>query len=328
MSVLPHFLHPAWLLGVPLLLGLAAWLAHRQAHAWAWAAVVDRELLGHLRLPAADKHASPWPLIALGWALAATALAGPSFGHKQGSAYRVASAWVLLLDLSPSMSVTDLRPDRITRARYAVADLLTAARDVRVALVVFAGEPHTVTPLTTDVGTVRTLLRPLAPRLMPESGDELAPALQEAAQLLRGAHASQGQIIVLSDGFDDVESATLEAQRLHEQGMTVHVVSVGTEAGAPLPDPRGGFQHDERGEIVLARLAPAALEAVATAGGGRLVSLAQLPSLTAALQHLQARTLDGEQPLDARAAAWRNDGVWLLPPLLLLVGLIARRGWL
>ena len=324
----PHFLHPLWLLALLPLLGLAAWLAHRHGQAGAWAGVVDRELLGLLRLPRAHTRSSPWPLIGLGWALAATALAGPSFGHRQGSAYRVASAWVLLLDLSPSMSVADLAPDRITRARYAVADLLTAARDVRVALVVFAGEPHTVTPLTTDVGTVRTLLRPLAPRLMPEAGDALAPALQEAERLLRGAHAFQGQIIVLSDGFDDVEPAALEAQRLHEQGMTVHVVSVGTEAGAPLPDVRGGFQRDERGDILFARVQPAALQAVAAAGGGRLVTLAELPELTATLQQQQARTLDGEQALDSHIAGWRNDGIWLLPPLLLVVALIARRGWL
>ena len=28
-----------------------------------------------------------------------------------------------------------------------------------------------------------------------------------------------------------------------------------------------------------------------------------------------------------RVASWLNDGVWLLPPLLLLAALLARRGW-
>jgi len=226
------------------------------------------------------------------------------------------------------MSAVDLLPDRVTRARYGVADLLTAARDVRVALIVFAGEPHTVTPLTTDVGTVRTLLRPLAPRLMPERGDELAPALDEAQRLLRGAHAEQGQVIVLSDGFGDTDRAVLAAQRMRHQGITVHIVGVGTEAGAPEPDGRGGFLRDTRGTVVLARMPSEALLAVAAAGGGRFVRLAQLDDLIGTL-HDQARALQSSSAAtNARLASWRNDGVWFLPPLLISGLLLARRGWL
>ena len=324
-----RLLHPAWLAAVPLLVALALWLAHRERTRGAWAAVVEPKLLELLRLAEGSTRASPWPLIALAWAIACVALAGPSFGHRLGTAYRGSSAWVLLLDLSPSMSAVDLRPDRVTRARYAVADLLSAARDVRVALVVFAGEPHTVTPLTTDVGTVRTLLRPLAPRLMPEQGDALAPALTEAQRLLRGARAEQGQVIVLSDGFSDVEESVLAAQRLHEQGVTVHVVGVGTTAGAPQPDARGGFLRDERGQVLLARVQPAALASVATAGGGQFVPLTDLPQLISALQDAQSRGFDGQGGSGlAHLAGWRNDGIWLLPPLLIIVALIARRGWL
>ena len=90
------------------------------------------------------------------------------------------------------MSAADLEPNRVTRARYVASDLLGEAHDNRVGLVVFAGESHTVTPLTSDVATVRMLLKPLAPGLMPESGDNLAPALQEAGRLLQAGAAQHG----------------------------------------------------------------------------------------------------------------------------------------
>ncbi|WP_312632366.1 vWA domain-containing protein, partial [Mammaliicoccus sciuri] len=87
---------------------------------------------------------------------------------------------VVVLDLSPSMAAADLQPDRVTRARYAIDDLLGAARDARVGLVAFSDEPYTVSPLTDDVATVRALSQPLAPGIMPSAGDQLAPALRQA----------------------------------------------------------------------------------------------------------------------------------------------------
>ncbi|MFX9023860.1 VWA domain-containing protein, partial [Acinetobacter baumannii] len=81
------------------------------------------------------------------------------------------------------MAASDMTPDRVTRARYAVDDLLGAARDARVGLVVVSGEAYTVSPLTEDVATIRGLLPPLAPSIMPGSGDQLAPALETAAKL-------------------------------------------------------------------------------------------------------------------------------------------------
>src|SRR3546814_3900448 len=82
------------------------------------------------------------------------------------------------------MAARDLSPDRVTRARYALDDLLGAAHGARVALIAFSDEAYTVTPLTDDVATVRTLLPPLAPDIMPTPGDQLAPALAQAGKLL------------------------------------------------------------------------------------------------------------------------------------------------
>ncbi len=325
-----HFLHPAWLLALLPLLALAVWAArHDRQPDGAWAHVVDAHLLPALRLSRAGRGMSPWLLVGLAWALGTLALAGPAWQLESSTGYRAPSSWVLLLDLSPSMSAADLAPDRATRARFAVSDLLNAAQDARVALVVFAGEPYTVTPLTTDVATVRTLLEPLSPRLMPETGHNVAPALIEALRLLHAGHAARGEVVVLGDGFDDDERALLTAANLARQGVTVNVVGVGTSSGAPRRDSAGNFVRDELGNIVVTRMQTEALRQLASAGGGRFVTLAELPSLVGTLHAARAYALDAESArTGAAVATWRNEGVWLLPPMLLLVGLIARRGWL
>jgi len=324
-----HFLHPQWLLALPPLLILVAWLLRPTARDAQWSRIVDPDLLSVLRVNVSRKGSSPWLLLGLLWTLAVVALAGPAWTRLESPAFRARSAWVLVLDLSPSMSASDLEPSRVARARYAASDLLSAAHDNRIGLVVFAGESHTVSPLTSDVATVRMLLKPLAPGLMPESGDNLAPALEEAGRLLRAGTAQHGKVIVMSDGFADPAESLRVAQKLRDEGTTVQVIGVGTNSGAPERDSRGDFVRDANGRPQLAHLQTDELRRLATAGGGDYFTVGDVPHLIQSLDSGQSRAIDSTAAAPRmQLESWRNEGVWLLPPLLLLGALLARRGWL
>jgi Ca-activated chloride channel family protein len=300
-----HFLHPAWLLALPLLLLFAAWLSRASRGDTNWSRVVDSQLLALLRVEEGRRHrVAPWLLLGAVWTLAVFALAGPTWKRSESPAFRAPAAWVMVMDLSPSMSTTDVSPNRVTRARYAAIDLLSAAHDARVGLIAFAGEPHTVTPLTTDIATIRLLLQPLAPSLMPEAGDRLAPALEEAEGLLKAGISQHGQVIVFSDGFSDPAAAFQVAQRLRQEGASVNVVAVGAAQSEML-------------------------KRVAAAGGGEFVPASGVSGLLARLQSIQSQEVErGNAATEARLTTWQNGGVWLLPPLLLLAALLARRGWI
>jgi len=324
-----HFLYPLWLLGLPALWALAAGFAWRRRRGGGWAQLVDPALIGVLRLGSLERSSSPWlPIVAV-WTLAALALSGPAWERAPSRAYRAPQDWVVVLDLSPSMNVGDVAPDRVTRARYAIDDILSAARDARVGLVAFAGEAHIVVPLTTDAATVRSLLQPLAPNIMPETGDDLAPALAAASRLLREAGSRNGRVIVLTDGFADPEAAYGVAGSLAQQGVHLDVLGIGTPQGAPAVNPGGGFVQNAQGVSVVAKLAVEELQHLASVGAGRYWSLGDLSTLIASLHG------GAENPFDEHAIAtkievgeWRNEGIWLLPPLLLFAALFARRGWL
>lgn len=323
-----HFLNPYWFLALPPLLALVVWLARRRAGDAAWQRLLDGELLSLLRLSEAGVGRSPWLLIGLLWTLAVLALAGPTWQRQITPAYRAPAAWILALELSPSMDAADVPPSRIAQARYAIDNLLSAAHDARVGLVTFAGDAYTVAPLTSDVATVRNLAQPLTPSLMPEAGDRLAPALRESARLLGAARGRDRQVIVLADGFTDPAQALIAARQLHRQGIVVNVVGVGTSSGAPQPDGNGSFVRDASGQVVLTRLDTDLLRQVATAGGGRFVPLSALPQLIATLQNAGSREFkSGVAAPHVQLASWLNDGIWLLPALLLLAALLARRGW-
>jgi len=327
-----HFLHPAWLLALPPLLLLTAWLARSIANDGNWSKIVDAQLLPLLRISEGRRARSVWPfLMGSIWTLAVVALAGPAWNRIKSPAFRAPASWILVLDLSPSMGAGDLPPSRVARARYAAADILSAAHDARVGLVAFAGEPHTVAPLTSDVATVRVLLQPLAPSLMPESGDRLAPALDEAQQLLSaGGYMRHGQVVVLSDGVSDPVESLRVAQELRKKGSTVNVIGVGTTAGAPEPDGKGDFVHDPTGRPHISRLQAEELQHIAAAGGGEYLPVSGVSGLVKTLEAQQARALDADRASsssDTMLSTWQNEGVWLLPPLLLLAAWLARRGW-
>lgn len=324
-----HFLHPYWLLALPPLVALAVWLARRRGRDGPWPRLLDGELLTLLRLSEGGAGRSPWLLFGLIWTVAVVALASPSWQRQITPAYRAPAAWVVALELSPSMDAADVPPSRIARARYAVEDLLSAAHDARVGLLAFAGDAYPVAPITSDVATVRNLAQPLSPSLMPESGDRLAPALEEAGSLLHAAPGTDRQVIVLTDGFTDPARALLRARQLQRQGITVNIVGVGTSTGAPEPNGNGGFVRNAQGQVVLTRLDTGLLQRVAAAGGGHYVPLSGMPALIADLHAAGSRQMSsGVAAQHVRLASWLNDGVWLLPALLLLAALLARRGWI
>jgi Ca-activated chloride channel family protein len=329
-----HFLRPLWLLALPLLWALVFWLARRRTRGEDWSSVIDADLLPALRLDAVERgdaggrSTRPWPWLALAWTLAVLALAGPSWQQDSSPAYRAPAAWVLVLDLSPSMAASDLAPNRVTRARYALDDVLGAARDARVGLVVFSDEPYTVTPLTQDVATVRALMPSLAPDMMPSAGDHLAPALDQAQRLLAASGASDKRIVVVSDGFDDPAAALRYAAALKAQGVAISVVGAGTPGGAPLLGANGGFAQDVNGQTRLEHLDVDQLQQLATVGGGRYVDIAHLPSLVSDLQASSHKPGEAIAAQGVVVAHWRDAGAFLLPAVLLLAALLTRRRWL
>jgi Ca-activated chloride channel family protein len=325
-----HFIRPDWLIALPLVWSLSAWLMLKHARDGDWSHLIDPELLPGLRLKgqSGSGSASPWPWLCCAWTLAVVALAGPSWEQEEVPAYRAPAVWMVVLGLSPSMAATDLSPNRYTRARYAINDILDSARDARVGMVVYSDEAYTVSPLTDDVATVRALLPPMAPDIMPSAGDHLAPALLRAGTLLQQSGAKDKQLVLLADEFDDPAAALTAAAKLKAQGVTLNVVGVGTSGGAPIKGSGGQFSLDSKGQPQLARLNTDSLRQVAIAGGGRYVDLDGLSTLTTDLHSQPDRLAGATEEHGVHLSKWLDGGAWLLPGLLLLAAVLARRGWL
>ena len=329
MPELFHFQAPGWFwLVIPLLLIL--WLLRRSGEqSSAWRKVCDARLLPFL-LDTQDSRAASLPalLMLVGGLLAIIALADPVWEQREQPVYHNEAARVIVLDLSSSMLSPDMKPSRMLQARYKVADILKQDLDGQTGLVAFAGDAFAVAPLTHDTDTIQALLSPLHPSLMPVQGSRVDLGLHEAATLLRQAGQTRGDIVLVTDGIDG-ERAVDAARQVAAQGYRVSVLAVGTDAGAPIPDGRGGFLRDALGEIVLPGLDQPALRELAAVGAGEY---ALISSADDDIEYLFSRmTADTgervEQP-GLMTDAWHSTGPLLAALLLPLAALAFRRGWL
>jgi Ca-activated chloride channel family protein len=329
-----HFLRPLWFIAL-LPLFLLLWQMSRQRLlARSWQSVVDAPLLAHL-LVGKSAQRGPWVmwLIGLGGLLGILALAGPAWQKLEQPVFRQQSSLVVLLDLSRSMDAADVKPSRLQRAELKLRDILAQRKEGDTALVVYAATPFVVSPLTSDAKSIASQIDSLTTDLMPAQGSRPDRAISMAQQLLTQAGTTHGGVLLITDRIDGVDAGPLKdaVSHLVSAGHALSVLGVGTPEGAPIPDRAGGFLKSDDGSIVLPKLSDASLEALATQGHGRYRRLGLDDSDFHALLAPFENTLDEQASKKVEGMGsdqWRDEGPWLLLPLLLLGALAFRRGYL
>ena len=321
---LVHFIRPGWLLLLPLVV-LLPWAWRRmQRAAGDWARVCDPHLLRWLSVEQSAGRGrrgfGAW-MAGLALALAILALSGPSWQKLPDASYSARDARVVAVDLSHSMLAEDLKPNRLTRARYRLADLLSATEEGQVGMVAFAGDAYVVSPLTNDMNTIANLLPALRPDIMPVSGSRADRALELAASLLERSGMARGEILLVTDSADAAVRA--RARELRDDGIITSVLAVGTTKGAPIPS-GGGFVSDRAGNVVIARLERPGLQDLARAGGGAYTELG--PSSSEATPWGAVDGAGFELRDDALGERWKDAGPWLLLLLIPLALAGFRRG--
>ncbi|HEX6995986.1 MAG TPA: VWA domain-containing protein [Gammaproteobacteria bacterium] len=325
-----HFLRPAWLLALPVGVALIVYAFRAHASGGAWRRVVDRALQPFV-LTSADRYTGRrWPLVAAvaAWTVATVALAGPAWQRLPVPAFRTNEALVVALDLSRSMDAADLAPSRLTRAKLKLLSLLDRRDGGQTGLVVFSTHAFTVTPLTTDTRTIASLVAALTTDIMPTQGSSIAAGIEKAASLLRQANVTDGRILLMTDA--EPTPADVDAVRsVAGDGIAVSVLAVGTEDGAPIPQPTGGFVTDGSGNVVVPKLDARRLAALAAAGGGRFSTLTADDGDLERLEPPQEAGEIVESGEDTRVAdVWQDAGLYFAVLLLPLVALGFRRGWI
>ncbi|MCK9621807.1 MAG: VWA domain-containing protein [Methylobacter sp.] len=323
-----HFIRPYWLLALIPYLAILAVMLRNKLSQGNWSAVCDAALLPYL-LQEKAVNQSRWPLTAgaLAALLAIVALAGPTWERLPSPVFRNDSALIIALDLSRSMDATDIKPSRLVMARYKIADILKQRKDGQTALLVYAGDAFTVTPLTDDTETIDSQLSALNTDIMPSQGSNTVSALEKAVELFKQAGLQKGSILLVTDGVD--ADKTLAAVKSLDK-YQLSILGVGTDDGAPVALPEGGFLKDEQGNIVVPKLNSSELKKLAQAGNGVYQTItANNEDIQAVLTNVDRSVQQqGKQNDNLVLDQWAEKGPWLLLLVLPLAALTFRKGLL
>lgn len=262
----------------------------------------------------------PMWFVALFCMLAIIFSAGPSFEEKQVPVFQSKNARVIVMDMSLSMYSTDIAPNRLVQARFKALDMVELFKEGDTALVAYAGTAYTISPLTNDATTLENLIPSLSPDIMPDKGSNILAGLDEANELLTQAGYLEGDIILITDGVEQNELSDIN-QFSSSSRYRLNVYGVGTEQGAPIKLPEGGFIKDNYGQIVVPTLNVPQLSAIARNSGGQF-SLYQ-PSNTDIAVFAPSANAELLKDEKQSKALWRIDagmyGVVMLLPMMLWI---------
>ncbi|MEZ5491860.1 MAG: VWA domain-containing protein [Gammaproteobacteria bacterium] len=324
-----HFLRPLWLLALipSVAFLLALWRINSSVSAWDKA--IDKSLLPFL-LDKSRNAAQRTPLVLLAsvWLFSILALAGPVWEKLPQPVQKREDALVIILDLSLSMFAPDHVPSRLDLAKRKLRDILDQRDEGQTALVVYAGDAHTVTPLTDDTVTISALVPSLSPNIMPLFGSNPRAAMELAISLLDDVEATRGRLLLITDGIAGFAEEQALAEQVSATAYELLVMGVGTEEGAPIRTSDGGFLTDANGDAVIPQLNRNVLQSLTNRTGGRYHDI-QLSN--ADINYLLADSLffeDSLSEVEEEFDIWYEAGPWLLILILPIAALSFRRGWL
>ena len=266
----------------------------------------------------------PAAILVLGLGALVIGLARP---HVERTLLREKATVILVVDTSRSMQAEDVEPTRLGAAQEALRTFLDdAPDDLRVGLVVFAGEAQVATPPTDDHELVETaitdideflifggtaigdalqtavLLGRQVTDLVPEDGATAAPATSSSTRSLAQAtepdedeEKSPVSILFLSDGAQTrgLLQPLQGAELAKEAGFPVYTIALGTPDGVIERGPFGGAPQDA-GQVIPVPPDPETLRAIAQTTGGEFSEARTAEALTKAYDDLGSRL--GREP--------------------------------
>lgn len=245
---------------------------------------IDAPLLARLQL----NRRKAMPHIKFGLCMMALAFfilaaANPRTPGKEISATRSGVDVLFCLDVSKSMDAQDVKPTRLEACKMAINHCINKMNGNRVGAVVFAGTAEVALPATTDYEFAKNSINLLNTSKLSIQGTDLSEAMYRSAAALGTSLEDdeeqpsgdtstlvQKAIILISDGEDHAEDALAAARKLHDHGILIFTIGIGTPNGATIPDGKD-VKRDRDGRPVVTKLNEKILKDIAQEGGGEYI---------------------------------------------------------
>ena len=257
--------HPAYLyglLGLPCLWALLLWQKRYLSHI---KVAAEPKTWSQMHSWVAYLHHLPQLVLLLCLGFIALAIARPQKVDKLVERSNVGIDIVLVMDISKSMEIQDLKPNRLQASKRVATKFIAGRKNDRIGLVVFSGVAFSKTPLTQDYDLLKEGIASIDFGILPEEGTAIGSALAVAINRMRESATKSKIIILLSDGentagqIDPLTAARLAAA----YGIKIYTIAIGREGKVPWGKNILGFPR-----YVESHIDEKTLQEIANIGGG------------------------------------------------------------
>lgn len=212
-------------------------------------------------------------LFLLAMALVIVALARPRFGKSLKTVEKEGISLLVALDVSNSMLAEDIKPNRLERAKRAIAKLTDRFTSDKIGLIIFAGDAYMQVPVTTDYSALKMFLSSVSPQQITNQGTAIGSAIDLAMNSFPPNAEGARALVVLTDGENHQDNPVDKAREAAQEGIHVYTMGVGLSKAVPIPNPErpGTYFKDTNGQTAVTKLDEATLQKIALAGNGSYV---------------------------------------------------------
>jgi Ca-activated chloride channel family protein len=151
---------------------------------------------------------------------------------------------MFVVDISQSMTIRDLRPNRLEVAKNKIFEFVEMRPTDRIGIIVFSERVLTLLPLTIDNELVKQVVSEI--QIVPTlgSGTNIGDSLALAVGRLKPLKTENKVIILLTDGVSNVDTiGPLEVAKIaKDEEIKIYTIGIGVDKDAKLPG-RGGISN-------------------------------------------------------------------------------------
>ena len=185
------------------------------------------------------------------------ALANPKIGTELKSINREGVDIVFAIDVSKSMLAEDVAPNRLTRSKRIISEIINSLSSDRVGIVAYAAQAIPQVPLTTDFASVKNFLQVIDTDMLSSQGTSIDSALNLSVNFFDQNSDTNRVLILISDGEDHDDIPDSIIKLISENNINLITIGIGQEAGTTIPIKIDGtvdsYKKDINGDVVITK---------------------------------------------------------------------------
>ena len=159
---------------------------------------------------------------------------------------------VVVFDISHSMFVDDIYPNRFEFAKRKFTQFLDGFQDANMGIIGFSSRAFLVSPMTHDYNSLKFLISNLSFDYISLKGTSILSALESVNMLYNNDSKKKKAALFFTDGGDNSDLSK-EIAYAKEHNIAVFIYAVATKKGGVIKL-KDGVAKDKKGNIIISRL--------------------------------------------------------------------------